>query len=223
MKLRRRLRSVGYSEVMATIGVFIALGGTSYAAVKIDGSDVRNGTLTGKDVRNRSLGRIDLKRSALSPAAAGKAGEPGPRGATGPAGVRGLPGPVQVVTSRGPFSQTLNTEPVEMASVDLDAGSWLLTASGTLKNSVGRRNVGECEIASSGGRPVGTGPVALDSDISGPDLDTEVFSLSSTASQAGPIRATLSCEGFFTGVRVEQSSLTAVRVTDIDDQTTTGD
>ena len=69
MKLRRRLRSVGYSEVMATIGVFIALGGTSYAAVKIDGSDVRNGTLTGKDVRNRSLGRIDLKRSALSPAA----------------------------------------------------------------------------------------------------------------------------------------------------------
>lgn len=40
---------------MASIAVFVALGGSSYAAVKISGKDVRNNSLTGKDIRNSSL------------------------------------------------------------------------------------------------------------------------------------------------------------------------
>jgi hypothetical protein len=47
--MRSRL---SYSNVMATIAVFIALGGSSYAAVKVTGTNVKNGSLTGKDVRN---------------------------------------------------------------------------------------------------------------------------------------------------------------------------
>lgn len=55
---------------MATIAVFVALGGTSYAAIKVTsrnvpkdaltGADVKN--LTGKDVRNNSLTGADVKR-----------------------------------------------------------------------------------------------------------------------------------------------------------------
>jgi len=64
-----------YGNVMATVAVFVALGGTSYAAAQITGkdirngsvtgSDLRNGSVTGRDVKNRSLSRADLKRGAV--------------------------------------------------------------------------------------------------------------------------------------------------------------
>jgi hypothetical protein len=65
-RLRARLT---YANVMATIAVFIALGGSSYAALKVTsrnvpkdaltGADIKN--LTGKDVRNNSLTGADVK------------------------------------------------------------------------------------------------------------------------------------------------------------------
>ena len=44
--MKRALRRhLSYANVMATVAVFIALGGSSYAALKITGADVRNGSL----------------------------------------------------------------------------------------------------------------------------------------------------------------------------------
>ena len=54
-----------YSNVMATIAVFIALGGTSYAATQISGKDVRNGSLTGLDVKDGSLTAKELRKGAV--------------------------------------------------------------------------------------------------------------------------------------------------------------
>lgn len=52
----RDLRSrLSYANVMSTIAVFVALGGTTYAAATITGSDVKNRSLTGKDIRPNSL------------------------------------------------------------------------------------------------------------------------------------------------------------------------
>lgn len=50
--LRGRL---SYANVMSTIAVFVALGGTTYAAATITGGDVKNKSLTGKDVKPNSL------------------------------------------------------------------------------------------------------------------------------------------------------------------------
>jgi hypothetical protein len=61
--MRRRL---SYSNVMASVAVFVALGGSAYAAVKITGKDVRNGSLTGRDIKDRSLARKDLKAGAIA-------------------------------------------------------------------------------------------------------------------------------------------------------------
>ena len=61
--MRKRLN---YSNVTATVAVFVALGGTSYATAKITGKDVRNSSLTGADVRNRSLTGVDVKNRSLS-------------------------------------------------------------------------------------------------------------------------------------------------------------
>jgi hypothetical protein len=60
--LRRRLT---YANVMATLAVFIALGGSSYAALTVTGRDVKNGSLTFRDLRRDSLGGNRIKESRL--------------------------------------------------------------------------------------------------------------------------------------------------------------
>jgi hypothetical protein len=75
--LRARLT---YANVMATIAVFVALGGSSYAALKVTsrnvprdaltGADIKN--LTGRDVRNNSLTGADVKNLGSRDVANGK-------------------------------------------------------------------------------------------------------------------------------------------------------
>ena len=60
--LRRRL---SYANVMATLAVFIALGGSSYAALTITGRDVVNRSLTYKDLKRNTLGSSRIKESRL--------------------------------------------------------------------------------------------------------------------------------------------------------------
>jgi hypothetical protein len=81
------LRSrITYANVMATIAVFVALGGSSYAALRIGtsqindnsirskdirdndvrGKDIRRGTLTGSDVKDNRLTGTDIRESSLA-------------------------------------------------------------------------------------------------------------------------------------------------------------
>jgi hypothetical protein len=60
--LRRRLT---YANVMATLAVFIALGGSSYAALTITGRDVADRSLTYRDLKRDTLGGGRIKESAL--------------------------------------------------------------------------------------------------------------------------------------------------------------
>jgi hypothetical protein len=62
-QLRRRLT---YANVMATVAVFIALGGSSYAALQIDSGDITNNSVRGVDVRNRTLSDRDVRRNGLT-------------------------------------------------------------------------------------------------------------------------------------------------------------
>lgn len=54
-----------YANVMATIAVFIALGGTSYAAIRVTGKNVKNSSLTYKDLKKNTLGGSRVKESRL--------------------------------------------------------------------------------------------------------------------------------------------------------------
>jgi hypothetical protein len=60
--LRRRL---SYANVMATVAVFIALGGSSYAALTITGRDVVNRSLTNRDLKRNTLDGSRIKESRL--------------------------------------------------------------------------------------------------------------------------------------------------------------
>lgn len=55
------MQRLTYANVMATVAVFIALGGGAYAAATIGSSDVKNNSLTGKDVKNNSLTEKDVQ------------------------------------------------------------------------------------------------------------------------------------------------------------------
>jgi hypothetical protein len=55
-----------YGSVTATIALFAALAGTSYAAITITGSNIRNGTLTGADLRNESIKGSDIDNGSLT-------------------------------------------------------------------------------------------------------------------------------------------------------------
>jgi hypothetical protein len=59
-------RHLSYANVMATVAVFIALGSSSYAALKITGADVRNGSLSNRDLKRNTLDGTRIKESRLS-------------------------------------------------------------------------------------------------------------------------------------------------------------
>jgi hypothetical protein len=63
--LARRISRPTPALIVAIVALFTALGGTSYAALKITGNNVVNGTLSGVDVHNRSLGGKELKKNTL--------------------------------------------------------------------------------------------------------------------------------------------------------------
>jgi Collagen triple helix repeat (20 copies) len=98
MKRKRRIR-LTYANVIASIALFAALGGSSYAALAVTGAQVRDGSLSGRDVRNASLTGADVRDHALlsrdfkqGQLPAGPKGDPGAPGPQGPKGDTGAPG-----------------------------------------------------------------------------------------------------------------------------------
>lgn len=80
----QRVRSrLSYANVVATLALFIALGGVSYAAVVLPANSVgtkqiKSGAVTGAKVKDKSLTAADFKGSVQGPA--------GAQGPQGPAG-----------------------------------------------------------------------------------------------------------------------------------------
>jgi hypothetical protein len=79
-----RRPQLSYANVMSTIAVFIALGGTSYAVARnsVGNLQLRKNAVTSSKVKDRSLSTRDLAPSA-------RVGTRGPRGSTGPQGPPG--------------------------------------------------------------------------------------------------------------------------------------
>lgn len=93
-----------YANVIATLALFVALGGSSYAAIRlgddsvtsrniakgqVKASDIGKGAVTSAKVKDASLLATDFAAGQLP---AGATGQPGARGPEGPRGERGLQG-----------------------------------------------------------------------------------------------------------------------------------
>jgi hypothetical protein len=113
---------------MATIAVFIALGGGAYAAIKLPSSSVgskhlKRNAVNSSKVKDRSLLARDFKAGQLPTGAQGAPGPQGPQGAQGqqgPQGEQGRPGtdatpadfagePTKPIADPGPAESTCST------------------------------------------------------------------------------------------------------------------
>jgi hypothetical protein len=65
--MKARLRPhLSYANVMATIAVFVAIGGTSYAAAKLTGKDLRAHSLTARNFHKNSVTGSAVREGTLS-------------------------------------------------------------------------------------------------------------------------------------------------------------
>lgn len=156
-----------YANVMATIAVFIALGGSSYAAVTLSQNSVRS-----KHIKNGQVKRGDLGRSAVDSTKvkdgallrrdfragqipAGPQGPQGPQGDTGRQGEAGLQGPPGPTAADGSFVSPFRTLPAWSTYDDVASLTLTMTAesrivvSGTvvLRGNGANDDAAECRIA----------------------------------------------------------------------------
>jgi Collagen triple helix repeat (20 copies) len=96
-----------HGTAVAYLALFAALGGSAYAADKLTGGFIKDGTITGKDVKNGSLGAKKLSAKAVSSlrGQTGPAGPQGPKGDKGPQGPAGPEGPQGQEGPQGPQGQ----------------------------------------------------------------------------------------------------------------------
>ena len=134
-----RFRShLSYANVMATVAVFVALGGSSYAAValsknsvkskhigkgQVKRSDVARNAVTSAKVKNLSLLAADFKAGQLPAGATGPAGAMGPQGLQGPPGPTGIP-PEQTL-ALGAYASSLpdSAAPLTGGCINLNGGA----------------------------------------------------------------------------------------------------
>ena len=110
--MQEKLRSgLTYANVMATVAVFLALGGTSYAVAtgSIDSRELKNNTVRSRDIRNNDVRSRDVRNGSLL-AGDFKAGElpAGPRGPQGAGGAQGAQGPPGISGLQKVIGQSAN-------------------------------------------------------------------------------------------------------------------
>jgi hypothetical protein len=223
-----------YANVMATIAVFIALGGSSYAALRVTGrnvpkdaltgADIKN--LTGKDVKDDSLTGADVKNltsadvtdggllaadfapGQLAKGETGAPGAPGAPGADGLPGEDGAPGPSDAFANS--FGQTAVPAPgagsAEPYSRTLEPGSYVISASFRAIASGGPTIV-ECTLAVA---DQGLHQVNLDLDATD---DRKLVTLLATTTVDAPTVARIACTAVTgAGYNVTHGQVVALRV-----------
>ena len=210
--LLRKLRRPSPAFVLASIALFVALGGTGYAALKLPKNSVgseqikkravttaklatravtraklANGAVTGAKVRQGSLTASDFRQSSL------------PSGPTGPAGPPGPPGPPQelprvgsVVLSDAHEAQTA-AGPTELGRFTTTApgkGALVVSVEGTLWHDLDAP--GAASVTAAGELGVCSATATLASASCGEPLDvwTQDADNSSAANTTEPFAVT---------------------------------
>jgi hypothetical protein len=141
-ELLRLKTHLSYANAMATLAVFIALGGGAYAVTAgkntVTSKSIRNGAVKSEDVQDNGLTGIDINESTLQ----GIQGPPGAPGAPGPPGptaaaVLDRADPVSSPDSdSGPDNVTVNAPSAGKLLVRLD-GTFNITCTGGGNPTIG--------------------------------------------------------------------------------------
>jgi len=200
------------STVVACLALFIAIGGSAYAAKDLlTGKDIAKNTLTGKNVKNGSLKKADLNKKAVASlqgakGAKGEKGDQGANGEQGPQGIQGVPGTNGVVTPQearddNPEPVTNGTEEVVLSKT-VPAGAYAVTAEAD-SFSVGT-GIGGCGLAA--------GATSLDDAVFNSAAGSRIPVSLLGVTPAGTTQITVSCNAGATDISISEVSLVAIPV-----------
>jgi hypothetical protein len=121
------------SMAVALLALIVALGGTSYAAIKlprnsVGAKQIKRNAVTGAKVKDASLFANDF---APGQTPKGPKGDPGPQGARGATGAQGPPGVTQVIVRRRPDLVDMPIGAgavVNLVTMQLPAGKWWVSS-----------------------------------------------------------------------------------------------
>jgi hypothetical protein len=133
------IRRPSPSMVVALVALTVALGGTSYAAVKLPRNSVGNpqikrSAVTGDKVRDGSLFANDFAAGQIPKGPKGDTGSQGiagPQGPVGSPGAQGPPGPAQIIVRRNPNLVPVGlpaNSAVNLVSLQLPTGKWWVSS-----------------------------------------------------------------------------------------------
>ena len=188
-----------YANLVATLALFLALGGTAIGAqALITGRDVKDGSLTGIDVRNHSLTGAEIQTGSLGSNVFSEAALANLRGATGATGQTGERGPIGPAGPAGAGVTSLTQKVSDVTNYqDLtviatttlpSAGDYVIFANLRAHNTGGSDDNLNCGLFLDGaGFGGGGGPVASGA--------TTAFSVVGATTINAPKTITLSCQG----------------------------
>jgi hypothetical protein len=193
-----------YANVTATMALVVALGGTSYAAIKLPANSV-----TSKTVKDRSLLSKDFKAGQLPAGKAGPAGPAGPQGAVGPQGFTGPPGVTAAVYKATESGLTATTSDLTVDSIALPGGgNWVVTAKFIANNATAVESILNCRLT--------IGDVVKDSlGASGTDFGASGDASHTLTGAGAGSTAAIVCSTTATSASYGAISFTAVRAASI--------
>ena len=182
------LRRPSASMIVASVALFAALGGSSYAAAKITGKEIANHTIRGIDIKKRTLGPGTIKRDSLGgdqidEAALGTVPNADTLDGVDSAGFMKTTQRLFEATSDGTDNFTSGAPLVELNGVP--AGSYLVTAKLTYDDDSGTVTSATCTLEV---------PGANDSTEFYTD-NTEVVSLQKVVTSGAAFNANVNCTG----------------------------
>jgi len=188
--------TLSYANVMSSVAVFIALGGTGYAVTKLPRNSVGATQLKANAVTSSKIRARAVQRSDLAPSA--RIAARGPRGADGPAGTagaQGSAGPSETIQVRPSATVQIPNgarSPATLASVSLSSGSWLLDGRATVVHD-GPAIFYDCFLRTAAGATLGIETAHVGTDAAG-SLGIEV-AVQSANELAVPTQVLFTCEG----------------------------
>ena len=204
-----RLRCcLSYANVMATIAVFVALGGGAYAVVTLPANSVgsrqlKNSAVTPKKVARATIKLFKGQKGARGPK--GDQGTQGGQGVQGPPGVQGIQGPI------GPSNVYFTSSTTVGAELTLPAGDYWIEGQCDFSNSNGTQQPALEILTSSQAGGIGSASTTI------PANGTTVASHDVTAHFASQGTLDNGCTSN-AGTGVSSNTLTAIRVATVTTQ-----
>ncbi len=193
-----------YANVMATIAVFVVLGGSGYAATKIDGANIKNKSISGKKLKNRTISGRKIKKSTIN-ALTGATGATGATGQNGDSASSMLTGKITGLPTTNPAATRFGSPSGASAADPAGDGAMLSPASRVVARDLSVQapalsnaswtvvlQVGGADSALRCTAPAGSNPVCHDSSHAvaippGSQMRIEVTKSTGTVFNAAPL------------------------------------